>query len=716
MNLFLESTCVLAFGAACWAGGDLLLKLLFNEPLPVVARHTLAFTVGNVAFSYFLTAIGFAGLYNPWVLRAVFFAGIGLAFWKVVIEERALYSKLAKRLLQNGRRFRASTDIQGIENDPERRIVFSSENEVPRNKGDGSIAFFFLVVMVMLFLIPAIIQAAAPPYVRDALVYHLLCPKEYLKAGRLVHIQGNLFSAFPKGQEVLMTLLLSNAGDRAAQGFSVLQQVAAIGELYGLTYLIAGPWSAALCAVGYATVPPVMYFTGCGYVEPALLMTLGGCLLVLVLSIRYGREANRAGSMGFGPIPLIGFLAGWMPALKYTGLIYLGLIGLILSWSLRRVLPKKALSMIGVFSLSAAPGLCWIVWNWMILGNPVYPMAWFLFGGKGWDEARSLAMSQYFDIYGMGRNVLDYLLLLWRLAFSGRFDTIRFDGAIGPFLILVVILAAVSAILLVRRRLVTSMLKPIGLMFVVSAAFFVFGTQQVRFWLPSQMLACAFAAPSVELLVNRARRKNSIKILLLLVLIGSLAWNMWFLGKQFLKIGFYRPVLGMEQEKEFLIRKVPGYPALEFINQNLPPRSYLLCVWTGAYGYYLNRRFYSDTFIEDITLKEFIRGSVNGEELSQKLTQAGFTHLFLNLSILEKNMQQSERVIFDYFLRKGTRELFRYQNYGVFKILSSPNLTSLNRPVNPLLSRGFRIPEEKIQRCICRKFVKIKKTSIEVPF
>ena len=124
MSLFWEATCVLAFGAACWAGGDLLLKLFFNEPLPVVARHTLAFTVGNVAFSYFLTALGFAGLYIPWVLRAVFFAGIGLAFWKVIIEERPLHSRLAKRLLQHGRGSQVSIDIQEIGKDPERRMSF----------------------------------------------------------------------------------------------------------------------------------------------------------------------------------------------------------------------------------------------------------------------------------------------------------------------------------------------------------------------------------------------------------------------------------------------------------------------------------------------------------------------------------------------------------------------------------------------------------------
>jgi hypothetical protein len=668
VSLLLESTFVLTFGAACWAAGDLLRKLFFNEPLPFIARHTLAFTAGNVAFSYFLTALGFSGLYIPWVLKTVFFAGIGLSFLKIIIEEKPLFSKYARGLLNHGGRFQASKNIQGREDNPARNIFFSSENEALRNKRDESIALFFLVALVMLFLIPAILQAAAPPYLRDSLVYHLLCPKEYLKAGHLVHIDGNIFSAFPKGHEVLMTLLLAISGDRAAQGFSILQQVAATLSIYGLARLMGGPWPAALCTLGYATVPPVMYFTGCGYVEPALLMTFGGCLLLLVLSLRSGRDKKMAESIGFGPILLIGFLAGWMPALKYSGLIYLGLIGLTLLWSQRKVLPKKALSVIGVFSLSAAPGFCWMVWNWVILGNPVYPMAWFLFGGRGWDEARALAMSLYLDIYGMGRNLLDYLVLPWRLAFSGRFDTIRFDGAMGPFLILFVILAVVSAILLVRRRLVGSMLREIGLMLIVSAAFFVFGTQQVRFWLPSQMLACAFAAPSVGLLVNWARKKHAIKGVLFLVLIGCLAWNIWFLGQQFLKIGFYRPVLGMETEKDFLIRKVPGYPVLEFINKNLPQRSNLLCVWTGAYGYYLNRKYYSDTFIEDIALKGFIHASVNGEDLSQRLTQAGFTHLFLNLSLFEKNMEQSERIILDDFFRKGTRELFRYQNYGVFEI------------------------------------------------
>jgi hypothetical protein len=181
-------------------------------------------------------------------------------------------------------------------------------------------------------------------------------------------------------------------------------------------------------------------------------------------------------------------------------------------------------------------------------------------------------------------------------------------------------------------------------------------------------LVCAFAAPGVELLVSWGKNRPRIKVAFLLILIASLTWNIWFLGKQFLVVGYYKPVLGIESERDFLRRKVPGYPALEFINQNLPLRSHLFCVWTGAYGYYLNRKYYSDTFIEDLTLKRFIHTSVNGKELSQRLTQAGFTHLFLNLAILEKNMEQSEQVILSDFLKEETRELFRNQNYGVFEI------------------------------------------------
>ena len=149
----------------------------------------------------------------------------------------------------------------------------------------------------------------------------------------------------------VMTLLLAISGDRAAQGFSILQQVAAIGGLYSLTRLMAGPWPSAVCTLGYATVPAVIYFSGCAYVEPALLMTFGSSLLALFLFFKSSAATILSEKMNLKTIAFIGFLAGWMPALKYNGLIYTGLIGLILFWSYRKVPIKK------VLAISAPPAV-----------------------------------------------------------------------------------------------------------------------------------------------------------------------------------------------------------------------------------------------------------------------------------------------------------------------------------------------------------------------
>ena len=674
MNLIWQSICMITFGATCWAIGDILLKgfLKKNSVSPAFVHHPLAFATGNVALSYILTGLGFVGGFLPTVLWTVFFGGIGITIWHIVNKfNQYTHPRSMNPVRDSSGTSTSARVILGSHPDSKQPGLISNgvNQTIQESTGrKGNRLLYLLMVMIGLFYIPEILQAAAPPYIRDSLVYHLLCPKEYLKAGRLVHIDGNIYSAFPKGHEVLITLLLFVSGDRATQGFSILQQAAAIGSVYGLARLMVGPWPSALCTLGYATVPPVMYFTGCGYVEPALLMTLGGSLLVLFLSFRSGGNPRMDANTSLGPISLLGFLAGWMVALKYTGLIYLGLIALVLMWEQRKMPSKRSLKLIGVFSLAAAPGLCWMIWNWVDLGNPVYPMAWLLFGGSGWDETRALAMSQYFDIYGMGRNLKDYLMLPWNLAFAGRFDTIRFDGAMGPFLIVFLLLAIATAFLLIRRRLVNHMLRNIGVMFVISAAFFVFGTQQVRFWLPSQLLICIFVAPAVGLLVHFVRGKGMMKVALMLTVIASLAWNMWFLGKQFLKVGYYKPVLGMEQERDFLVRRVPGYPALEFINQNLPQSSRLMCVWTGTYGYYINRPFYSDTFIEDATLKKFIDVSSDGRELSQRLTEAGFTHLFFQFSVLIKNMRSEQQAIFLDLLKNGTVPLFSYQDYSVLKI------------------------------------------------
>jgi hypothetical protein len=158
-----------------------------------------------------------------------------------------------------------------------------------------------------------------------------------------------------------------------------------------------------------------------------------------------------------------------------------------------------------------------------------------------------------------------------------------------------------------------------------------------------------------------------------LIVVASLAWNGWFLGRQVAAVGYYKQVFRLEDKSTFLNRTVPGYAAMEFINHHIPVSSRLLCVWTGTYGYYLDRPYYADTFLEDVTFKSFLDASNDERELSQRLAKNGFTHLFMRRSLLEGTMTPRQREIFINFLKKETRELFYHRGFSVLAISSPPS-------------------------------------------
>jgi len=91
-------------------------------------------------------------------------------------------------------------------------------------------------------------------------------------------------------------------------------------------------------------------------------------------------------------------------------------------------------------------------------------------------------------------------------------------------------------------------------------------------------------------------------------------------------------------------------------------------VWTGAYGYYLHRPYYSDTFLEDITLKQFVDASQSGQELSEKLQKFRFSHLFIQLSLLEQNLESRQKEVVRDFLSKKAGTLFRFKDYIVVAV------------------------------------------------
>jgi hypothetical protein len=647
MEQYSQFIYVILFGFSCWALGNFVLEFFsFSKKylfLPF-ARPVIAFSLGNVIFSYILTALGFCGLYSPIILNGLFFCGIFFFLFQFALS--------LKRKLVLG----ASVQIAAQPAATGEKI--SNHHFSP---------LLVLTIVIVIFLLPVIMQAVIPPFFRDSLVYHLLVPKLYLKMGQIILVDGNLYSAFPKGHEALMTLLLSVAGDRAAQGFSILQYVASIAGIYTICRFMSGPWAAVLCTLGFATVPPAVYFAGCGYVEPAIIMTFTSGILLLIHLLR-DNLLNNENKFTLNVFLLIGLITGWLLSIKYNGLIYLGVICLILLWIYRKASYRHIVICFSAFGLGVLPGFCWMIWNWVSLGNPVYPFAWSLFGGSGWSDDASRAFSMFMDNFGMGREFLDYIFLPSRLAFSGKLDTMYFDGAVGPFLLVFTCFAIMSLFLKLESEIKKTIIRFVMFAAVISASFFIFGTQQARFWLPAQMLICICAAPAMDHCLRYIKDKAVIRNIFIVLMIASLGWNYYYLTKRWGEIGIYKPFLGLESEESFLKRKVPGYPVIDYINANLPDSSRIFCVWTGTYAYYMDRQYYSDTFLEDVKLKHFIAESADGKELSGKLKSAGFTHIFINYNLAEGNMESRQLGIFHNFIKNKARLVFYQGNYCLFSL------------------------------------------------
>ena len=69
--------------------------------------------------------------------------------------------------------------------------------------------------------------------------------------------------------------------------------------------------------------------------------------------------------------------------------------------------------------------------NWLEKGNPIFPLGYAHFGGEGWDLERAQGYAITLSNYGMGRDWIDYLLILPRI-FLTQDMVYFFQGSLGP--------------------------------------------------------------------------------------------------------------------------------------------------------------------------------------------------------------------------------------------------------------------------------------------
>ena len=316
-------------------------------------RLALAYPLGATALGVLTLAAGRLGLLAPWPVRGV------------LVGVLAIEAALSLRSRWRGERPPPSEEVSRFS--PASRL------------GMGLIVGPFLVLMALAAMLPAIDF--------DALEYHLQGPKEFFLSGRITFLPHNVYTAMPFGVEMLHLLGMNVLNDwwlgAAAGQLLVMLFASSAAVLVSATARrIASPRAGWVAGVVYLTTPWVYRLAAIPYVEGPLTCYHAGLILCgFRLAKGKGDRQDVGGSC------LLGLLAGGAMACKYPALLSavvpFGMLTMALA--VRRRSAGMALAFALGLVVTIGP---WMVKNVIDTGNPVYPLAYSVFGGRDWDDAR----------------------------------------------------------------------------------------------------------------------------------------------------------------------------------------------------------------------------------------------------------------------------------------------------------------------------------------
>lgn len=237
------------------------------------------------------------------------------------------------------------------------------------------------------FAIVIVLGGMMPPIEFDVREYHLQVPKEFFQQGRITFLPHNIYGNMAMGTEMLSLLAMVLAGDWWLGALAGKTIIAAFAPLTALALFAAGrrfvsTTAGVVAAIVFISVPWIVQVSTLGLVEGAAAFYL---FLAVYATLLYFRASDNAASLTALPrLLLAGYLAGAAVATKYPAVLFVAIpLTALLAWTHLRKDGKHAWKPVGVFVLAIVAGCgLWFGKNWVLTGNPTYPLLYEVFGGE----------------------------------------------------------------------------------------------------------------------------------------------------------------------------------------------------------------------------------------------------------------------------------------------------------------------------------------------
>ena len=553
--------------AAALGLGDLILKgLRLTRAVTATERWALAFGLGASGLGVVTQIVGRLVGIGPWPVR-LGLAGIVAAEAVCLIRERG------RRSSEQGDRTRADLGLK---------------------LGFWLASGPFLVFMLL--------GAMAPSIDFDAIEYHLQGPKEYYQGGRITFLTHNVYTSMPFSVEMLHLLGMEVLDDwwwgaLAGQLLVAFHAPAAAVMVARAAARAGSPRAGWFAALVYLTTPWVYRLGVLPYVEGPL--GYYHAALVWAVALVWS-ETDPAARRRLWTA--IGLLAGGAMACKYTALISAVLpFGFV---ALADAVRRRAPSAVVAFALGwAAVMTPWLAKNVADTGNPVYPLAFQVFGGRHWDAAMDAKWSR---AHGP-RPVSAALLGASLLEVAGRSD---WQSS------LYVALAPLAFLRPGSRRFAAAVGAYAAYLF---ASWWLLTHRLDRFWLPMLPALAVLAGLGADW--TRARGWSALLGLIVgLTVLANLAYAT-------------TPLTGLNEWTGDLFqlkKSVPLMlnPALAKTDASLPPDAVILMVGQAAV-FHVEHPILYNTVFDDETFETLCRDRTP-EQVGAALRQRGITHVFVD--------------------------------------------------------------------------------------
>lgn len=466
------------------------------------------------------------------------------------------------------------------------------------------LALYLLAVWTLVFVL-----SLAPPGGADydSLVYHLAVPAQYSHAGRVEQLRFDHHSYFPFTMEMLYGVALQLRGPVFAKLFHWLMLPLGALVLIAMGQRAGSRAGGLLAACLFTSLPMTLTEASTAYVD----LAFAAFTVAAVLCFAGAPTGNRLHNLAWS-----GAFCGFCLGTKYFGWLIFGFLGIWLLVETLQTKPANGARGIMMFGLSAlAIGGAWYARNWVWVGNPVYPFAFGVFGGRGWTAQMATTYDASQAIYGFGRSPLDLIVLPFRLAMTplnvGSFDDLGVRGqpwwplipgpvgttdpnsVTGTFDVLGLLAVtfpgpAIFAFgipaLLIRHKPCPVLLA--AALFLFLWVFWALTSQQVRYLFPALALLCVVAGWGMAQWAPK---------LTLARWIGAVALAAWLLLAPVLTLrnarASFAVIGGAQTSDAYLTRAFPGYSAMQWINANAPAAA-RVAIYGEPRDFYLHRSYF----------------------------------------------------------------------------------------------------------------------------